>query len=300
MRRALVLLGAIVAVVVAQPASPPAAVGAAQQDNRAVVVVDTGEGEPRRACVVFTEPSITGLDALRAAQMDPVVQTYSGQGGAVCKLCGVGCDAGSSCLTCQSPKYWQYWRSVGGTGSYSYWRAGAGSTEVRNGDVEGWVWGERNAAPPFYSVETVCADPSRTYRFEPAAASEPATTTTSRPAPTTTPPPPPPAAGDPPPATSPPAAPGAAPTPPTTTVAAGAPGDPAAAPAPTIAATDVVDRLTTSTTEAATNRDERELATASRPGGEASGSAAGYVAFVALLGGLGAASIVARRRRLGG
>lgn len=298
MRRALVLLGAVVAMVVAQPASPPPAVGAAQQDNRAVVVVDTGEGEPRRACVVFSEPSITGLDALRAAQMDPVVQTYSGKGGAVCKLCGVGCSAGSSCLTCQSPKYWQYWRSVGGTGSYSYWRAGAGSTEVRDGDVEGWVWGEGNAAPPYYSVETVCSDPARTYRFEPAAASEPATTTTSRPAPTTTALSPPPPSGDPPPATTAPPARGAAPVPTTTTVTV-APGDPGT-PEPTIAATDVADPVTTSTTEAGTHSDERELATAARPGGEASGSTAGYVAFVALLGGLGGASILARRRRLRG
>ncbi|HVM09895.1 MAG TPA: hypothetical protein VM345_15615 [Acidimicrobiales bacterium] len=189
--RAIAVGVAAVAVAAARPAPPPAAAAgpahaASANENRAVVVVNTGEGEPKTACVVFSEPSITGLDALRSAQMDPVVQTYSGQGGAVCKLCGVGCNAGSSCLTCQSPKYWQYWRSVGGTGSWSYSNAGAGSVEVRDGDVEGWNWSGTRSAPPYYSIDAVCNDPSRTYVHKASAPPPPPPSTTTPQAPSTT------------------------------------------------------------------------------------------------------------------
>lgn len=132
---------------------PGTSAAAAGGQNRAVVVVDTG-GSVRKACVLFSEASISGLEALRRAGMSPVVQGFAGEGGAVCALNGVGCPADDSCLTCQAPSYWAYHRADGG-GGYAYSSAGAGSTRVTDGDVEGWRWGT-GAAPPLVTVDSVC------------------------------------------------------------------------------------------------------------------------------------------------
>lgn len=133
--------------------APGTSAAAAGGQNRAVVVVDTG-GSVRKACVLFSEASISGLEALRRAGMSPVVEGFAGEGGAVCALNGVGCPADGSCLTCQAPSYWAYHRADGG-GGYAYSSAGAGSTRVTDGDVEGWRWGT-GAAPPLVTVDSVC------------------------------------------------------------------------------------------------------------------------------------------------
>lgn len=131
------------------PTGSPASAGG---PNRAVVVVDTGSGS-RAACVLFDEESISGTEALQRAGMAPVMQGFGGQGAAVCSLNGVGCPSDGSCLTCQAPNYWAYFRSSGG--GFSYSSAGAGSTQVTDGDIEGWRWGT-GAAPALRSVDSVC------------------------------------------------------------------------------------------------------------------------------------------------
>lgn len=178
MRRALAFVLTLAAAVAFAPSGRATRPAVADEVNRAVVVVDLGNGEVRSACVRFRQQSITGLDLLRAARMDPVVQTYAGQGGAVCKLCGVGCNAGSSCLTCQSPRYWQYWRSDGGTGTYTYSQAGAGNTAVTDGDVDGWSWSGGEDPPPFLTVAEACSGPN-VYDYQPSSSAPASTTTTS-------------------------------------------------------------------------------------------------------------------------
>lgn len=121
--------------------------------NRAVVVVDTGSSV-RAACVLFSEDSISGAEALQRAGMDPVLQGYSGLGSGVCALNGVGCPSDGNCFTCQAPNYWQYWRSSGG--GFTYSNSGASGTQVRDGSVEGWSWGSQASPPPFQSVDAVC------------------------------------------------------------------------------------------------------------------------------------------------
>jgi len=177
-RRALAFAFTLAAAVAFAPGEYATRPAVADEVNRAVVVVDLGNGEVRSACVRFRQQSITGIDLLRAARMDPVVQTYAGQGGAVCKLCGVGCNAGSGCLTCQSPRYWQYWRSDGGTGSYTYSQAGAGNTAVTDGDVDGWSWADGEDPPPFLTVAEACSGPN-VYDYLPSSSAPPTTTTTS-------------------------------------------------------------------------------------------------------------------------
>ncbi|HEX2849266.1 MAG TPA: hypothetical protein VHN98_01880, partial [Acidimicrobiales bacterium] len=132
----------------------------AQQSHRAAVVVDLGDGStPRAACVSFDADSISGIDALRTANMSPEVYGYS-QGAAVCALCGKGCPADSSCLTCHQPWYWAYSRAPAGSTSFTYWGSGAGRSTVHDGDVEGWRWSDGSAGtttPAYQSADQVCA-----------------------------------------------------------------------------------------------------------------------------------------------
>ena len=151
-RMAAALAVAVVVGPVASPASPPAS---AQASGRAAVVVDLGNGDVRSACVRFTEESISAKDALERAQMQPVFRAYSGQGTAVCALCGKGCPADESCLTCGGSNYWAYHRARAGAVAYSPSAAGVSSTRVRDGDVEGWRWGS-GGPPPLMTVDQVC------------------------------------------------------------------------------------------------------------------------------------------------
>ena len=141
--------------------------------NRATVVVDTGSGAVWSACISFSG-TISGVKALELADatiadLDPVYDTYAGEGRAVCRLRGVGTDP-PDCLG-KSVDYWGFF--VNGT----YARGGAGTTTVRDGDVHAWRYGSGRAAPRRATAGTE------------ATAQAPATTTTTRPAPATTAPP---------------------------------------------------------------------------------------------------------------
>jgi hypothetical protein len=158
-----VAFGGLVAGTVAAPAAGGAT------PHRAMVVVETGAATYHQV-VTFTSDSITGLKALELAGAQPVVYSFAGQGGAVCRLFGVGRDAGPNCLggADGDNRYWAYFRAPAGSGGFTYSRAGAGSTQVHDGDVEGWKFGT-GTAPAYAGLP-------------------PVTTTTTRPA--VTPPPP--------------------------------------------------------------------------------------------------------------
>jgi hypothetical protein len=123
--------------------------------NHAAITVETG-ADTRRVVIEFSEDSITGIEALRRAGAEPVVYSYSGVGGAVCRLFGVGRDSGADCLggTGGDARYWAYFRSASGTSSFKYSNVGAGSTTVRDGDVEGWRFGT-GAAPAYVSLTSL-------------------------------------------------------------------------------------------------------------------------------------------------
>lgn len=129
--------------------SASADVAAAASPHRALVIVDTGSAVYERT-ITFDSDSITGLDALSRAGANPVVYSYAGQGGAVCRLFGVGRDAGPGCLggTDGDSRYWAYFRAPAGATKLGYSPVGAGSTRVHDGDVEGWRFGT-GAAPTF-------------------------------------------------------------------------------------------------------------------------------------------------------
>lgn len=100
--------------------------------------------------VEFSTPQITGLEALRNSGLD-VVTKDMGWGIAVCSIEGVGCPM-DNCF-CDSSKFWnyEYWDG-------SQWLAhsmGAGFTSRRDGDIDGWRWGEWNGTPilPYPQLE---------------------------------------------------------------------------------------------------------------------------------------------------
>ncbi|MGI8684779.1 MAG: hypothetical protein ACR2MO_06780 [Acidimicrobiales bacterium] len=139
------------------PVAATAPSGAVAVEHRAAVIVDTGT-QVKSVCVRFQEESLTGIEALARAQVDPVFQGFSGKGAAVCALCGVGCPAGDSCLTCNAEgRFWSYSRAPAGTTSLRTSGIGASSTTVRDGDVEGWKFG-LGGTPPFATVERVCEE----------------------------------------------------------------------------------------------------------------------------------------------
>ncbi len=125
--------------------------------HRALVIVDTGSTTYQRV-ITFDQSSITGIQALQLAGADPVVYSFAGQGGAVCRLFGVGRDAGPSCLggADGDNRYWAYFRAPAGTSSFTYSRTGGGATAVHDGDVEGWKFstGDGPAWAPLPPVTT--------------------------------------------------------------------------------------------------------------------------------------------------
>ena len=96
--------------------TPALAAGA----HRALVVVDTGSTTYRQV-ITFDGDSVTGLQALDLAGANPVVYSFAGQGGAVCRLFGVGRDAGPNCLggADGDNRYWAYFRAPSGTSTFT-------------------------------------------------------------------------------------------------------------------------------------------------------------------------------------
>lgn len=134
---------------------PTSAYAETEGESHAAVVIDTGDGPPKTACITFRGDSISGAEALELANAQPVYQSFSGVGRAVCTLCGVGCPSGDSCLTCAGSTFWNYFQSKSGTDSFTSSGIGAGNSQVRNGDVEGWKFGV-GQKPPYLSYNTIC------------------------------------------------------------------------------------------------------------------------------------------------
>lgn len=165
-RRVSIALLAAASVAFAFVAAPRPA--SAAGTNRAAVVVEVN-GVIHTAKVTFSAGSISGLDALRSAGFNPLVRVFGANGGAVCALdiggTTIGCPADSTCLTCDEPRYWAYFRAPAGATQYTYSPAGAGLTQVHDGDVEAWSWGTGSAPSRFVSFEDVWGtDPPPTTR----------------------------------------------------------------------------------------------------------------------------------------
>jgi hypothetical protein len=183
-RRALAASFVIAAGLMISPAGlagfDAACAAAGEGANRVVVVVQTGNDSSapvRNTCVRFSEDSITGIDALKRANVDAVIKTYGSMGAFVCSILGVG-PSYDDCPS--SGTNWSYWRATYPATTFAASRVGASSTNVHDGDVEGWRFG--GSAPPYSSVVAVCGGAEPTAR-----ASTSSTTTVPASASTTTP-----------------------------------------------------------------------------------------------------------------
>ena len=153
----------------------------AQTPNRAGLVVRFGDGSFITHCVEFGESQISGYDVLMRSSLNVVAAFDSGQGAAVCAIEGTGCPV-ESCLTCDTPNYWSYWRFVEGAWVYS--AVGASGHTVHNGDVEGWSWGAGDP-PPEVPFHEICASPTPTSTDTPVPPTDTPLPPTDTPAPPT-------------------------------------------------------------------------------------------------------------------
>lgn len=149
-------------------------------ENRVAVVVDFGNGQIATKCVSFAEVSITGFEALQRSGL-PVETDFQTGGAAVCRIDGKGCPSDDCFCECRGGgecKYWSYWHFENGSWNYSV--AGSSIYQVRDGAVDGWVWGlgsiTQASPPPAIPFQEVCT-----------AGVAPSATATSTSAPTSTP-----------------------------------------------------------------------------------------------------------------
>jgi len=160
----LVLLAVLAAPVHARQPDPhqaglAAPVHAQQPDpHQAGLVVVHGDGSVASACVAFSEESISGAELLRRSGVEVTLGDYGGLGYGVCAIGDEGCPAGRDCF-CQCRgrpcAYWVYSHRQP-DGSWAVSGIGASTWQVRDGDVDGWVWGDGSTAPPAVALEQVC------------------------------------------------------------------------------------------------------------------------------------------------
>jgi hypothetical protein len=130
----------------------------AQEPYHAGLVVQFGDGTIITRCIAFAEDEISGEDVLQRSGLTVLLDYTSGLGTRVCKIKGDGCEIPTEDCWCQcqgSPcLYWNYFHVADGTWRYA--GLGCGSRIVRDGDVEGWVWGDGHTPPPLISLDDIC------------------------------------------------------------------------------------------------------------------------------------------------
>jgi hypothetical protein len=128
------------------------------------VVVQFGDGSTTLRCVTFDEEVITGYELLRRSGL-PLAVEVTGIGAGICQIAGQGCDFPAQPCFCQCQTlgagcmYWAYAQlSDGG------WRAsgqGASLRRVRDGDIDGWLWGTGDpatgTAPRPFTIDEICS-----------------------------------------------------------------------------------------------------------------------------------------------
>lgn len=130
----------------------------ADSSRAGVIILHHLTATPTAVCVTFQEKELTGIDLLHRAQPDLITQV-SLAGEAVCKIGSTGCNypAEDCFCACRGAecRYWSYWYREGGRWVYS--GRGASRRTVRHGDLDAWVWGDGQTAPPEMAWEDVCS-----------------------------------------------------------------------------------------------------------------------------------------------
>lgn len=164
----------------------------AQTPNRAGIVVSFGD-RVEAQCVTFPagRDTISGYELLDLSSFDLGIEVFPGKGEAICRIGNTGCNPGDCFCQCKSATctYWSYWRQVGGAWEYS--SAGASSTTVQNGSVDGWSWStglidqSADNKPPDITFDAICnPTPTPTVSPTPTATGQPPGAPTATPTPT--------------------------------------------------------------------------------------------------------------------
>ncbi|MFZ2488574.1 MAG: prenyltransferase/squalene oxidase repeat-containing protein [Anaerolineae bacterium] len=121
--------------------------------NQADIVVDLGDGRTIARHIVFTQTTVSGLQALRLTGLNVTTADFS-FGSAVCAIEGVGCPA-TNCF-CNANKFWgyKYWDGA----AWQNYMIGASASTIGNGAVDGWIWGRSGSALPAVSPEILAAN----------------------------------------------------------------------------------------------------------------------------------------------
>lgn len=136
-----------------------AATSLAGSTNRAGLVV-TLPDRTETLWVEFSEEQITGAELLRRSGLAVTFSGFGGLGQGVCAIEEVGCfDPGDCWCQCKSGtcKYWVYFRAE--QGGWIRSPVGPSSRKLRDGDVDGWVWGS-GAAPEGSLTPVPCPTPT--------------------------------------------------------------------------------------------------------------------------------------------
>ena len=130
--------------------------------GRAGLIVKFGDGSVRTSCVAFEGESISSLELLQRSGLEVIAQP-AGNNAAVCKIGSDGCDFPAEPCFCtfgsgQEGLYWAFWRL--GADGWQYSSQGAGIRRIRDGEVDGWGWGNGNVQsgvqPPPIPFEQIC------------------------------------------------------------------------------------------------------------------------------------------------
>lgn len=114
---------------------------------RAGIVVRKSDGQTKTACVSFDSDYISGWELLEKSGFNPVSKN-----GFVVAIDGEG-NKDSSQLG-RGDNFWSYWKRNSG---WVFQSIGATYDRVRNGDVEGWEFGDGSCHLDSFSFDQICS-----------------------------------------------------------------------------------------------------------------------------------------------
>lgn len=121
---------------------------AGQELRHAGLVVVFPDGRTETRCIAFAEEEISGVELLRRSGLPVVFSGFGGLGSGVCRIDDVGCSDPDDCF-CQCRgadcAYWSYFALR--DGEWDFQNVGPSQRRLRDGDVDGWVWGSGRTAP---------------------------------------------------------------------------------------------------------------------------------------------------------
>ncbi|MBK7204033.1 prenyltransferase/squalene oxidase repeat-containing protein [Candidatus Amarolinea dominans] len=120
--------------------------------NTIGLVVQHADGRVETRTVLFSEPTISGLEALQRTGL-----ALELSGALVCRIGGTGCPSADCFCGCPAPFdpcfYWSYFNWNGH--AWDFAAVGAGERQLHDGDVDGWRWSQ--GQPPDASAFTQLA-----------------------------------------------------------------------------------------------------------------------------------------------